>query len=133
MIIGTITIITLLLGGGGMIDHTSALELLTDASPLVEEHVADPVRAAAAEEILDSMRNGLTYASKEIMGYQEKFVALDRNYDAEKADFDKLFAEVNQVWDVAEQDLLDGYMRLRGEVTPEEWSVIYEELKKKLK
>jgi len=132
MIIGLITIIMSLMGGGSGADHVTLLEMLSEASSLVEQHVEDPGRSAAAEEILQTMRTKVAHATTEIQARKAIFITVDRDYSSTRAAFQDVVDDVNGIWVVMEQSLIDGYMQLRGQITAEEWTTIFTELQTKL-
>jgi len=132
MIIGLITIIMSLMGGGSGADHVTLLEMLSETSSLVEEHVEDLVRSAAAEEILQTMQTAVTSTTTEIQARKATFITVDRDYNSTRADFQVVVDDVNEIWMAMERSLIDGYMKLRGQITAGEWARIFTELQKKL-
>jgi hypothetical protein len=113
-------------GGAGGINAgaltPAAVEELSDRAAIVVE---DPVRAEAAQSILEDLR-------KDVITFDKKFAAAGkgvrrsyRDHAADRAEVEAALEQLNRDWERGQQRSLDLRFELREHLTREEWTALY--------
>ena len=121
MIIGTITIIVILLGGGGMF----SLDAFRSA---IKDHVADKDRQEQVIELTKQWDNELKDYGDHVKNRADKAHKLLRDYGARRDDFEAFFKDEDWRREKAVERLLDLRFQAKDLVTADEWKAVYDQV-----
>ena len=121
MIIGTITVLTLLLGGG--VFQFEAIE------PAVNEYVKDPDRVEQILDIVKGANEEIKHYYKDNGEYIDQFKKLTKQHDANRAEFLAIFAQADERRHLAQERLIAKLDAMKKLMTEEEWSKVNEQVR----
>jgi chromosome segregation ATPase len=130
MIIGTITLISILFFGGGGLDLLAAFEKMNEK---VDEVVADESRAADAHAALEASIHEYDEFVREVERSRSEIRTLDLRHDPSRRDYLRAFESLMSAWEKREERLLSLRADLRASTTREEWNALHEDLQKKVR
>ena len=122
MIVGTLTLLILLFGGGGGLAF-----YLTNLKGDVKEHVQDK---ACQEIILDASKalaKDLAALAGEIDDHFEDLAEVHSEYDSAASDFDNVVADLNADQKKLSRLVLDARDAMHEQMTKEEWEAVFAE------
>jgi hypothetical protein len=102
-------------------------------SAVIETHVEDPARAAAAEQTLAGSRAEIEEFIVELGAYQQELLSTGLSGGPDEAELKSIFSRITGIRQQAERAFIHGQIELREHITAEEWSEMYAALKKKRK
>ena len=128
MIIGTITVLILMFGGGGDFSFEKAFE------PFVKDVVKDEARYEQIVDLTNEADEDMK-AFQEEMGdeWGKKLIALLADYDASENDFRGFYRKADASRLDIQQRLLDARFGVIELMTADEWTAMYEAIDKKTK
>jgi YesN/AraC family two-component response regulator len=115
MIIGTITALALLFGGGGAF-QIDAME------PAVKEYVSDPVRVEQILEIVKGANEEIKHYYKDNGKYIDQFEKLTKQHDAKREEFLTIFAKADERRRLGQERLIAKRDAMKKLMTEEEWN-----------
>ena len=120
MIIGTLTLLMLIFGGGGLEFY------LTNLKGDVKEHVQDKARQ---ELILDAgkvLSEDLQTLEKQIDVHFEDLIAVHTDFHSVATDFDAATAQLKADQKEVSQLILDARDAMHKQMTKEEWEAVFQ-------
>ena len=128
MIIGTITLIMLLFGGGGMFSFEKTFD------PFVKEAVKDQSRYEQIADVTKQADESLKAFHKEVGDvWAKELKTLLSDYEASKDDFRSFVSRADQSRTAIQRELLDVRFRVVGLMTADEWNAMYDAMDKEAK
>jgi hypothetical protein len=101
-----------------------AAEAFDDVRAEVRATVADPERAAQANELITGLEEKFIAVSQTIETRRNKFVALYADYDATQADIDAALDDILDVQRSNQKELSSFQRQLADILTDEEWQTV---------
>ena len=126
MIIGTVTLLMLLFGGGGNFSFEKAFE------PFVKEAVKDNARYEQIVDLTKKADKDMTQFRKEVDDvWAEELKALLTDYDTDKERFQGFRTKADQSRTSVQERLLDVRFEMVKLMTEDEWNAMYQAMEKK--
>ena len=97
---------------------------------LLPSIIEDHDRANRAVSKADEMKVEVKARRKVVRGLGKRLIALNANYDAEPAEFRRLFEEQRLDLEERSERMTALVIGLREDLTPEEWSILHERVKR---
>jgi len=120
MIIGTVTALMIIFGGGGSFSFEKAYE------PYLKEVVQDELRREQTLDLAKKADEELEQFQKEVEGVWSKDLkAILEDYDATEEDFRKFVARADQSRFAAQQKIVDLRFKVLELMTEDEWAALY--------
>ncbi len=88
----------------------------------VREAIDDPVREAEVLTLVDMLSNDLVALRKSVSARNSRVRELNSDYDAQRADFDVLFEQINTEIRSNQQRVTKSHLALLEITTAEEWA-----------
>ena len=129
MIIGTITLLTILFFGGSGFDF---LGLIVKMDDKVEDIVTDPATAGEVHVILQAYVSEYEIFVEQVEKQRTAIRDVDLRADATEADYRRVLDSLHKVWVQRESRGLELRSQLRAKTTREEWDALHEDMRKKL-
>ena len=126
MLIGTITILTILFFGGG--DGQYWINTAGDLAPGIIE---DDERADRAQTAIDRINDAIASFEAKIRAHRAELAAVDADYYATAEDYRRVFDKMDQAWTERIARLIDFRFEFRDSFTREEWHVLQIKLREK--
>jgi hypothetical protein len=130
MIIGTITLLSILLFGGAGLDLIAALEKMNEK---IDEVVLDESRAADARASVTASIEEYDEFAREVERARGEIRTLDLRHDAGRDAYLQAFESLMSAWEEREKRLLSLRAELRAATTREEWDALHEDLQEKIR
>jgi len=126
MIIGTVTLIMLLFGGGGMFSFEKAFD------PFVKDAVKDKSRYEQIADVTKQADESLKEFHKEVDDvWAKELKTLLSDYDASKDDFRSFVSRADQSRTAIQRELLDVRFKVTKLMTEDEWNSMYQAIEEK--
>jgi hypothetical protein len=126
MIIGTVTLIMLLFGGGGTFSFEKAFD------PFVKDAVKDESRYEQIADVTKQADENLKQFHTEVDDvWAKELKTLLGDYDASKDDFRSFVSRADQSRTAIQRELLDVRFKVTKLMTEDEWNSMYEAIEKK--
>jgi len=126
MIIGTVTLISILLFGGG------PDSFLGQTLKLVKKYVEDKARRAEAEAVLERSIEETQAFGERVLEYRDQLVTVDGVYRSRPEDHRLIFRQLDSVWAATHERLFELRFELKKNVTREEWEGLFGAVKEKM-
>ena len=128
MLIGTITILTILFFGGG-----GGQQWINAAGDLAPDIIVDTARADRAQTTVDRINDTIASFDAKIRTDRAELAAVDADYYATAEDYRRVFEKLDQAWRERMTRLIELRFEFRDSFTREEWDVLQFELREKNK
>ena len=126
MIIGTITLLSILLWGGGSFSFEDAYK------SFVKDTVSDKSRQEQIIDLTKGADAALGQYAKEIKDVWAGDVKdTFRNYDSTREDFHKIIDKAEKSRVAMQQRIIDTRMKVAGLMTEDEWNAMYKAINEK--
>lgn len=126
MVVGTLTLISILLFGGGGPDS-----FLGQTLKLVKKYVEDKGRRAEAETILVRATEEVQAFEMRILEYRDQLAKVDANYRSRPEDYRLVLRQLDVVWVATHERIFDLRFELKKQVTREEWKDLFSAVQEK--
>ncbi len=120
MIIGTLTLLMLIFGGGGLEFY------LTNLKGDVKEHVQDKARQELIIDASDALSSNLQTLGKQIDVHFEDLIAVHADFHSIATDFDAATAQLRADQKEVSQLILDARDAMHKQMTKEEWEAVFQ-------
>ena len=122
MIIATLSLLMLLFGGGGSLEHY-LLNIKKPVTAAVESK--DTVNEVI--KLSKELKKQLKVQNKEITALRESFLDLHASHDAELADSEAYLDRLATARDTGQKHILDTRRAMKDLMTKEEWTNVFSE------
>ena len=122
MIVGTLAILMLLFGGGGLDFY------LTNLKGNVKEHVQDKARQELIIDAGDTLSKELQSLGKQIDTHFKDLVVVHADFQSSEKDFDAVAINLMEDQKAASKLVLDARDAMHEQMTKEEWEAVFQEL-----
>jgi hypothetical protein len=119
MIVGTLAVLLLLFGGGGIEFY------LTHLKSDVKEHVQDKERQAAVIDASKALSKHLKSSEKKVDAHFHEWVGTHNNFSSTPADFDAVTAKLIADQKDVSGRILDARDAMHKALTRDEWKAIF--------
>jgi galactokinase len=127
MIIGTVTLLMLYFGGGGMFSFEKAFE------PFVKDAVKEKARYEQIVDLTKQADEDLAQFRKEVGEvWAEDLKKLLDDYDATEEQFHSFVEKADRSRTAVQQELLDVRFGVRTLMTEDEWNSMYQAIEEKV-
>ncbi len=120
MIIGTLTLLMLIFGGGGLEFY------LTNLKGDVKEHVQDKARQELIIDASDALSSNLQTLGKQIDVHFEDLITVHADFHSIASDFDAATAQLKADQKEVSQLILDARDAMHKQMTEEEWEAVFQ-------
>lgn len=120
MIIGTLTLLMLIFGGGGLEFY------LTNLKGDVKEHVQDKARQELIIDASEALSSNLQTLEKQIDVHFEDLIAVHADFHSIATDFDAATAQLRADQKEVSQLILDARDAMHKQMTKEEWEAVFQ-------
>ncbi|OEU64220.1 MAG: hypothetical protein BA867_04750 [Desulfobacterales bacterium S5133MH16] len=124
MIIGTLTLLMLIFGGGGLEFY------LTNLKSDVKEHVQDKARQELIIDASEALSSNLQTLEKQIDVHFEDLIAVHTDFHSVATDFDAATAQLKADQKEVSQLILDARDAMHKQMTKDEWEAVFQTSKK---
>jgi len=118
-------------GTGGSYREPAFARGLAETNELVDLTVKDPEKAKQAKAILQDIVNESAQSFKKTRDYDQKFYALNANYEATPDQFMKVLDEQNNERMASETRILGLRFKLKALLTAQEWKDLTDAMDKR--
>ena len=118
-------------GTGGSYREAALERGLAETNELVDLTVKDPEKAKQAKAILQDIVNESAQSFKKTRDYDQKFYALNANYEATPDQFMKVLDEQNNERMASETRILGLRFKLKALLTAQEWKDLTDAMDKR--
>ena len=120
MIIGTLTLLMLIFGGGGLEFY------LTNLKSDVKEHVQDKARQELIIDASEALSSNLQTLGKQIDVHFEDLIVVHADFHSIATDFDAATAQLRADQKEVSQLILDARDAMHKQMTKEEWEAVFQ-------
>lgn len=110
---------------GGLLTSAAVKELSVQAQVIID----DSQRAGAAEEILRDLRKKVGRFERKFARSGRQLTRFYRSHEANEQEALAVLRKLNEEWEAVEREAIDLRFRLRGQMTEEEWTELYSNVK----
>ena len=122
MIVATLTLLMLLFGGGGSLEHY-LLNIKKPVTAAVESK--DTVNEVIS--LSKELKKQLKVQNQEITELREGFLDLHTSHDSEAADSEAYLDRLASARETGQKHILDARMAMKDLMTQEEWTKVFSE------
>ena len=120
MIIGTLTLLMLIFGGGGLEFY------LTNLKGAVKEHVQDKARQELIIDASEALSSNLQILEKQIDVHFEDLIAVHADFHSIATDFDAVTVNLKADQKEVSQLILDARDTMHKQMTKDEWEAVFQ-------
>jgi hypothetical protein len=115
----------LFFGTGHGADHDRVLDEL---EAIAADHITDDFRAKQVSAVIENMQTELDRFERQRRRVTNELLLLDRNYNADLAEYRRVTHEMNALWRNTETTLVDLRFEMRNLMTRDEWKAVFKAL-----
>jgi len=120
MIIATITLLTLLFGGGGSLEN-----YLIDIKKPVKAAVESKTTVNEVLDLSKELGKQLKAQNKEITKLRENFLDLHSDFDTKSDDFEAVIDKLMAAREEGQEHILDARSNMKNLMKKEEWTEVF--------
>ena len=124
MIVGTIALLAILLGGGGA---SPAVLMPDDFQQRLEQAITEPARSERAVAEWKALQKDLEGFTKDLKGLRERVYKADDALGTGAAQIESMLAGFDPARKASQERTFDRLFAIRGAMTREEWGKLFKE------